>query len=187
MCNKRILIVDDEKNILNYCRIDFTHEGYFVTTAENGGEAIGLLENDCFDMLITDLAMPGIGGIDLLRIAKELYPDICSIVLTGYGDMTTAIEALRLGADDYLLKPCDTDELLLRVERCLEKQEAFRKVKLYESILPVCMHCKSIRDDSGTEPGKGDWLRMEDYLHQKSGTDISHGCCPVCLEKYEDD
>ena len=101
--------------------------------------------------------------------------------------MATAIEALRLGADDYLLKPCDTDEMLLRVARIFEKQEAFRKVKLYESILPVCMYCKRIRDDSSGNSEAENWMMMEDYLLQKSGTLVSHGCCPACFEKHMDD
>lgn len=187
MSKKRILQVDDEKTILNYCRIDFENEGYDVTTTESGEEAITILEKNHFDLLLTDLAMPGVDGIDVLREAKKHHPDICAIILTGYGDITSAIDALRQGADDYLLKPCNTDELLLRVARCLKKQEAFRKIKLYENILPVCMYCKSIRDDTGTVPGKGKWLRMEEYIHTKSGTDISHGCCPKCFEEHKDD
>ncbi len=187
MSKKRILQVDDEQNILNYCRVDFEHEGYDFTSAESGEEAITILKKDYFDLLITDLAMPGVDGIGVLQEAKRHHPDICAIILTGYGDMTSAIEALRQGADDYLLKPCDTEELLLRVTGCLKKQEAFRKVKFYENILPVCIHCKSIRDDTGKNPGKGKWLKMEEYIHTKSGTDISHGCCPKCYEKHKDD
>ena len=123
----------------------------------------------------------------VLYEAKKQDPGIGTIILTGYGDMTSAIEALRLGADDYLLKPCDAGELLIRVARCLERQEAFRKIKLYENILPICIYCKNIRDDAGTEPGKGKWLRMEEYLSRKIGTDVSHGCCPVCYETHRDD
>ncbi len=187
MPRKKILLVDDEKSILKTFGIDFTHEGYSVTTAENGEEAIMILAGGRFDLLITDLAMPGVDGIGVLRAAKKKNPDICAIILTGYGDMASAIEALRLGADDYLLKPCDTDELLLRVARIFEKQEAFRKVNLYESILPVCMYCKKIRDDNGEDSSEENWMIMEDYLFQKSGTLVSHGCCPVCYEKHKDD
>ena len=70
--------------------------------------------------------MPGIDGLEVLRQARQQAPDICAIVLTGYGDLSSAIEALRQGADDYLLKPCDSDELLLRVFKCLQKQDAER-------------------------------------------------------------
>lgn len=73
--------------------------------------------------------------------------------------------------------------ITIRIERCFEKQEAFRKVKLYGNILPVCMYCKNIRDDAGTQPGKGKWMKMEDYIQSKSETDISHAFCPQCLKR----
>jgi YesN/AraC family two-component response regulator len=131
--------------------------------------------------------MPGVDGIRVLRLAKTIGSEVCVIILTGYGDMTSAIDALRLGADDYLLKPCDPDELLTRITRCLEKQEAFRKVKLYENILPVCMYCKDIRDDTGTERGEGKWMCMEEYLHRKTGIESSHTYCPRCLDSAKKD
>lgn len=187
MLNKKILLVDDEESILNSFRKDFEHEGYQVTTAASGEEAIKKLQNKHFDLVVTDLAMSGLDGIEVLQEAKKQDPEIGTMILTGYGDMTSAIEALRMGADDYLLKPYDSDELLLRAARFLEKQEAFRKVKMYENILPICMYCKNIRDDSGTERGEGKWLRLEAYFHQKRGTGFSHGCCPECYEKHQDD
>jgi len=123
----------------------------------------------------------------VLKEARKLNPEVGAIILTGYGDMSSAIDALRLGADDYLLKPCNADELLLRTARCLEKREAFRKIQLYEKILPVCMYCKSIRDDTGTEPGKGKWLSMEKFIYTKSGTGISHTFCPKCEDRAAKD
>ena len=121
MRNKEILLVDDEEAILNSFRKDFVQENYNVTMASSGEEAITNLQGKSFDLVVTDLVMPGVDGIGVLQKAKELDPEICVIILTGYGDMTSAIDALRLGADDYLLKPCVTDELLLRTRRCLEK------------------------------------------------------------------
>ena len=78
------------------------------------------------------------------------------IVLTGFGDMLSAIEALRSQADDYMLKPCESGEMFFRVERCLEKLELARKIHLYQKILPMCCVCKKIRDDTGKVPGRGD-------------------------------
>ncbi|MBU0483111.1 MAG: response regulator [Proteobacteria bacterium] len=187
MRKKKILLVDDEQSILNSFRKDFEYEGYEVTTAASGEEAIMKLQNNHFDLLVTDLSMPGVDGIGVLQEAKKQNPEIGAMILTGFGDMNSAIGALRLGADDYLLKPYDADEILLRVKRCFAKQEVFQKVKLYEKILPVCMYCNSIRDDTGTEPGEGKWLKMSEYLHRKSGVDLSHGICPECMAKHSDD
>lgn len=187
MLGNKILVVDDEEIILKALKKDFEYDGYEVMTAKSGEAAVEILHEQHFDMVVTDLSMPGIGGIDVLAAAKKNIPDIGTIILTGYGDMTSAIEALRLGADDYLLKPCDTEELLLRTSRCLKNREAHQKVKFYENILSVCCYCKSIRDDRGVKPGKGKWMRMEDYIHITSDTDISHGICPVCYEQHKDD
>lgn len=187
MRNKSILLVDDEEIILSSIGKNLRLQNYDVTTASNGERAIALLNRSEFDLLITDLSMNEIGGIQVLQEAKKIHPLTAVIILTGHGDMVSAIDALRLGADDYLLKPCDPDEFIIRIKRCVEKQEAFRKVKLYENILPVCMYCKNIRDDAGTDPGTGKWLKMEEYIYSKSGTDISHTFCPDCRKRAERD
>ncbi|KPA17492.1 response regulator receiver protein [Candidatus Magnetomorum sp. HK-1] len=184
--DKKIILIDDEESILYSFHKFFSDEGYNVTFCSSGKEGIANLQKSHFDLAIIDLIMPDLEGTLVLKEAKKINSEIGAIILTGYGDMNSAIEALRLGADDYLLKPCDTDELLIRAERCIEKYEALRKIKLYEEILPVCMYCKSFRDDSGTEKGKGKWLSMEDYLLIKKGTSVSHGCCPDCFEKHKD-
>jgi len=102
-------------------------------------------------------------------------------------DMESAIEALRLGADDYVLKPCNPEELFLRIESFIEKQEALRTIQLYENILPICAYCKSIRDDTNVVPGKGEWVSVETYISRKSGAMLSHGICPKCFEEHKDD
>lgn len=122
MWGKKILLVDDEESILNSFRKDLKQNGYDVTTASSGEEALTALHNIHYDLVISDLVMTGMDGIQVLKEAKKIDQKIRVIILTGYGNMTTAINALRLGADDYLLKPCDTDELLLRISRCFEKQ-----------------------------------------------------------------
>jgi len=187
MPKKSILLIDDEDLILNTFERVFRQQNYDVALASSGEKAISLLNSSQFDLLITDLSMPGIDGIQVLREAKKIHSLTGVIILTGYGDMASAIDALRLGADDYILKPCDPEELLIRVERYFEKQEAFQKVTLYEKILPICMYCKSIRDDRTTEPGKGNWLKMEEYLHAKSGIAVSHTFCPQCRDRAEKD
>lgn len=182
-----VLLVDDEANIRDSLGESLQMEGYSVYAAASGEEAIPLLKDHRFDLVITDLMMPGLDGIEVLKSAKSLQPKIIVIILTGYGDMNSAIEALRLGADDYLLKPYGLEELFMRVDRCLEKQELQAKVNLYEKILPVCMYCQKIRDDTGTEHGKGEWMSLGQYLSRTSDTNVSHGCCPACYEEHKDD
>ncbi len=183
MQKKNILIVDDEPIIRHTLKNDLQKEEFLVTTAENGEEAVNLIRERHFDLVVTDLSMPGIGGIQVLSEAKEVDTHICVIILTGFGDIGSAIDALRLGANDYLLKPCDNEELVLRINNCLEKQDLQKKIKIYEEILPICCCCKKIRDDSGKEPGSGKWLEVADYFYKKVGVSMTHGMCPQCYEK----
>ena len=127
MQSKSILLVDDEEIILNSLGMDLRQENYAVTFANSGEEAITLLKDNPFDLVVTDLSMSGMDGIQVLQEAKRINSSMGVIILTGYGDMTSAIDALRLGADDYLLKPCEPEELVIRIGRCLEKQEALQK------------------------------------------------------------
>jgi len=84
-------------------------------------------------------------------------------------------------ADDYLLKPCEPEELSFRISSCIEKLELKRKVSAYETLLPVCCVCKSIRDDAGKDVGAGEWISMEEYLLTKSKIAISPTYCPECI------
>ncbi len=179
----KILLVDDDSFILQSIASALEQEGYHVATAANGKEAIELLEENNFDLVLTDLVMDPIDGLGVLKKAKEENPDTIVIILTGFGDLISAIEALRLDADDYLLKPCEPEELSFRISSCLEKLELKGKIKVYESILPVCCICKSIRDDGGKEVGTGEWMPVEEYILTKARIAISPTFCPECVKK----
>lgn len=180
MRSYHILLVDDDPLILKTIGDALEHEGYDVTLAGSGESAIALFDKIDFDLLITDLIMGGVGGIAVLKKAKETRPDIAAIILTGYGDISTAIEALRSDADDYLQKPCEVEEILFRISSCIERLEAKRTLKLYEGILPVCSVCKKIRDDVGKEPGTGEWMSPDGFLSKHAGIAPSHTYCPDC-------
>jgi DNA-binding response OmpR family regulator len=176
----RILLVDDDPFILTGIGKDLESSGYDVTPAESGERALELMENGHFDMVITDLVMGRIDGIEVLKTAKAKNPQTMVLILTGYGDMASAIDALRLDADDYLLKPCEPEEMKLRVARYFERLELKRKLKLYETMLPICCVCKKIRDDSGQEPGTGKWVSVENYVWEKAGISPTSTYCPEC-------
>jgi DNA-binding response OmpR family regulator len=119
----------------------------------------------------------------VLKRSKEIDPTIIVIILTGYGDMLSAIEALQNQADDYVLKPCESAEMFLRVERCLEKHELARRINLYQKILPICCVCKKIRDDTGRERGRGPWVPVEQFMHEQARLDITSSYCPECAQR----
>ena len=181
-----ILLVDDDPFILEGIGEDLENQGFKVTRAASGDRALELLTGSDFDLVITDLVMEDVDGLQVLKKAKELNANAMVIILTGYGNMKSAIEALRHEADDYLLKPCESEELLYRVNQCLEKAELSRKIKLYQTILPMCCVCKKIRDDRLTEPGKGNWVTVEQFIHDRANLDITSSYCPECAQQTMD-
>ena len=178
-----LLLVDDDPFILEGIGDDLESHGYQVTRASSGEMALDLIESMKFDLVITDLVMEATDGIQVLKKSKELNSEIQVIILTGYGDLDSAIKAMRSQADDYLLKPCESQEVVFRVKNCLEKQEMTRKISLYQKILPMCCVCKGIRDDSGKKPGTGEWVKIETYIHEKADLDITSSYCPECARK----
>lgn len=184
MQNNNLLLVDDEMSILRSYARDLRAEHYQVTTATSAENAIDNIRSGHFNLVITDLVMPGSSGIQVLLEAKKHDPQTCVIVLTGYGDMESAVEALRLGADDYLLKPLGTDVLLLRMQELLYKQRSQQKIKLREKLLTICSYCRDVKDDQASIDNWS-WLNWENYLTRKTGISLSHGCCPSCFEKLK--
>jgi DNA-binding NtrC family response regulator len=181
-----LLLVDDDPFILEGIGEDLESNGYLVSRASSGETAVDLLESTQFDMVITDLVMDNTDGIQVLKKTKELNSETQVIILTGFGDMDSAIEALRSQADDFLLKPCESQEMLFRVRNCLEKQELTRKLNLYQKILPMCCVCKKIRDEAGRQSGTGEWISIEQFIHEKANLDITSSYCPDCAQKTMD-
>ena len=181
----KILLVDDDLLILKIIKANLTEQGYDVTAASSGEEAIAILgrEEIPFDLVLTDLVMAGTDGISVLKKAKETDPDIAVLILTGHGDLESAINALRFKADDYLLKPCEPEVLTFRIEKCMERRLLTRKVKLFEKILPACCVCGKIRDDTGVAPGSGTWMPFDVYVMKRAGVAVSHAYCPECARE----
>ena len=119
----RVLVVDDERSMRELLSIVLRREGYDVTLADNGRTAVERLERGRFDLLISDIKMPDMSGVDVLRAAKRIDQDTLGIMITAYASADTAIEAMRLGAHDYLSKPFDVDELKIKVRNALEQRE----------------------------------------------------------------
>ena len=181
-----ILLVDDDPIITAGIGMELEESGYRVETANSGEDAVLLLQESTFDLVITDLVMASVDGIEVLRRAKEINPLTMVIILTGFGDMDSTIEALRLDADDYILKPCEPAELEFRVSRCLEKLDFKRRIDAYEHVLPVCRMCKKIRVDPMRANGSTKWVEMEKYIHDKGKTSINSSYCPVCATDFKD-
>jgi len=112
-----ILIVDDEENMLKMLKTFFEEKGFKCYTAKNGKEALAVIEENEVDLVITDMKMPEMDGLELLRIIKEKHSNISAVIMTGFAEEYTTTEALNLGADGYITKPFRNKELLLILKR----------------------------------------------------------------------
>ena len=118
----RILVVDDEENLCAFMKLMLAKEGYDVTTTVSAHEALDLLSDDGMDLVFTDLMMPEMNGLDLVRKLRELRPETECVVMTAFASVDSAIEALKLGAADYITKPFNLEELKIIVRQLLSRR-----------------------------------------------------------------
>ena len=129
----KIMVVDDEPGMRKSVAIMLRREGYDVTEAGGGAEAVEGLRQGTFDLVIADLRMDPVSGMDLLRVVKQEQPQVQVILMTAYGTLTTAVEAIKLGAFDFVGKPFQNEELLLRVRNALDKRRLTQEVTRLEA------------------------------------------------------
>ena len=123
----QILVVDDEGAIRYSVSKTLQRVGYDVSAAASGEEALEMIEKQHFDVILTDIRMPGISGVELLSRIKEISPDAVVILMTGYASLGTAVESLRLGAHDYLVKPSSSQDIRQSVSQGLERARALQR------------------------------------------------------------
>jgi len=134
MANTGLLIVDDEERFLSTTKALLDKRGINTFTASNGPHAMEILDSQPIDVVILDVKMPGLDGVEVLRVIKKRHPLIEVIMLTGHASAESAVEGLSLGAFDYLMKPCDIQTLIEKVNQAQAKKEsaetAARKTKI---------------------------------------------------------
>ncbi len=118
-----ILVIDDDQNIRDACCQILVKNNYSVTEAEDGNKGLELLKKKVYEIVILDLKMPGISGMNVLKKIKENYPDTVVIVITGYATVESAVKAMKIGANDFLPKPFTPDELRVIIKRMVEKRK----------------------------------------------------------------
>src|ERR1035437_1080310 len=130
---KRVMVVDDDNAVLQSCENILTDEGYEVETAVNGTAGLELLKRGCFDLALVDLKMPGMNGLEMLEAARRLQPELVVIIFTGYATIETAVEAIKLGAFNYVTKPFKASELVAMVAKGLLRADlVHQSVRLRE-------------------------------------------------------
>ena len=181
----RILVAEDEgvsRVVLSTKLKDLGHE---VIEAHDVTEAWVRYQEEHARIIITDWIMPGMDGGDLCELVRGKVdkPYTYIIVLTSLSGKGSYLEAMQAGADDFLTKPVDMDELAARLvvaERVLALQT---EVQLMQSLLPICMDCKKIRDSEASWEDQSSWQDLESYVAEKTDVQFSHGICKDCYEK----
>ena len=135
MSKQRILIVDDDESLRRVMQVQLEQEGYSVTSASGGQAAMNMLERNPQDLMIVDLKMPGLSGVEVLKRVRTEYPETVVLLITAFGTVETAVEAMKLGAYDYLTKPANADALRLVVGRALEHFRLRQEVQTLRSTL----------------------------------------------------
>jgi DNA-binding NtrC family response regulator len=137
MKQQRILIVDDDENITTVFRVNLKNNGYEVETAKNGAEALEKTGRIFFNLALVDIKLPDMEGTDLIELVREVAPKMRMILVTGFPSLQNAINAVNKGADGYLLKPVNMEQLLKTIEEQLRKQredEKYAEEKVEEYI-----------------------------------------------------
>ena len=128
----RILLIDDDSSVRDSMERTLRAAGYAVQSAANGADGLELARGGSFDVILSDLRMPGVSGLDILRKLRDNRVDAAFIIMTGFGTVDTAVEAMKLGAVDFVQKPFFRDELLMRVRSAAERRQLARQVDLLQ-------------------------------------------------------
>ena len=144
MMMERVLIVDDEEQMRELLAKVLEKNGYQVTTAGDGGQALTLLEKEPMDLVVTDVRMPGLDGMEALKAIKELNPEIVVIIMTAFGSIDQAVQAVKEGAYDYINKPFKIDEMLLTIKKALEERRLRHEVTALRHELHTRYHFENL-------------------------------------------
>ncbi len=147
MVGESILIVDDEEHIRRLCTEILKRKSYQTVAVASAKAALEMVRSQPFDLLLTDISMPGMDGLELLRTIKESQKEIAAVIMTGYGTIDNAVQSLRLGAQGFVIKPFSQQELIQSVEDALEKHRLFRENMRLKLLVPLFEVGKSLLSD----------------------------------------
>jgi two-component system response regulator AtoC len=144
---EKILVVDDEESVRKMITVLLQKEGYQVSSAKNGKEALEFLDESGFDLVLCDVRMPGMDGLELLERAQTAYPGTTIVMMSAFGTVDLAVEAMKAGAYDYISKPFKPDEILLTLKKAQEREGLRREnVRLRKHNRPKPFHAEGPRD-----------------------------------------
>jgi DNA-binding response OmpR family regulator len=183
-----VLVVDDEGANRYAVSKSLQRVGYIVSEAGSGEEALDIMRHQAFDVVLTDIRMPGLDGVDLLRRIKEEAPDIIVILMTAYASLGTAVEALRLGAHDYLIKPSSSQDIRQSVSRGIERARNLKRRRtlldairndVFELTRADVEPVAPVNDQQDNQP------RMNDNIPEVAATSMELGPLTVYPGRYQ--
>ena len=130
-----ILVVDDDHDILSFITTLLNNYGYSVISCESGQEALGKFQGNAIDVVLTDIIMPNMSGTELLGKIHEEYPNVPVILMTGYADLHTAVDAIKKGVFDFIIKPYDPEQIMRSLEKALRNKRMVEMEKIYKQLL----------------------------------------------------
>ncbi|HEX7548867.1 MAG TPA: sigma-54 dependent transcriptional regulator [Candidatus Methylomirabilis sp.] len=142
--HERILVVDDEEQMRDLLAKVLERKGFQTSVCGDGTEALAFLEKEPVDLVVTDVRMPGLGGMEALRAVKELNPDIVVIIMTAFGSIDQAVQAVKEGAYDYINKPFKIDEMLLTIEKALDERRLRHEVSTLRQEIHTRYHFENL-------------------------------------------
>ncbi|NJN92859.1 MAG: response regulator [Anaerolineales bacterium] len=137
MSSEKIIVVDDESDVLDLCKRILENKGYQVTIAHSGREVVEYAQKEHFDLLLTDIRMPGMSGLEVAQAVKQFASNIICVTMTGFSTMDMAIEALKLGIDEFVMKPFSPDELNMAIAKALDKERLRKENVRLRSLIPL--------------------------------------------------
>jgi YesN/AraC family two-component response regulator len=151
----RILIADDDKVIAEVLRDVLASPERIIEICHDGQAAADKIQADGFDLVLVDLVMPKLGGLDVLKIAKQVNPDVIVIIVTGYASLETAVSAIKEGAYDYVMKPCKLDEFKIVIDRATEKIKLNKENKeLLKKLQDASQELTQLNEKKNNHPGE---------------------------------
>ncbi|HEX9653592.1 MAG TPA: response regulator [bacterium] len=194
--SKKVLIADDEEVIRNVCRRSLQEQGYSIVLVENGMSALERMRTTTFDIVFTDIKMPIMSGVELLGAIKRDYPHTEVIMMTAYATVENAIEAMKMGASDFILKPIKPDQIRMVAEKCFEKIQLGAENQALRLANQKLLDLQTMKDKfvavtshelrTPVSHLKGYFGILNDELYQQLSDDEKRQCMQVILDAIKD-
>jgi response regulator RpfG family c-di-GMP phosphodiesterase len=183
--SRRILVVDSEARSLMITSRALETRHYDITMAINSDIGIKQIKEHHFDLVITEFSSSKVDGLAILQTTREKHPNTSVIMMAGIELMPSQTNIFKLGADDYIFRPLQVEELMFRVQRNMEHLDLKQRIDFHGGMIAGCCVCKKIRFEHSEVSGKVEWMAVDDFLKDKVNILLSSTYCPDCIQTVQ--